>query len=155
MMSGAPIIPAETAVDLSGILGRQQIVRHRDRWQKDDQEQRQGDELRAAIAGATRRKTHPERSHRKSQQDPREIEEKLHSQCRFYNSDSGAKTRLHLGGRSGSNRRIVKVEKQPARAKPLAHARYQSDRLTSYRYARMMNKLALRAHSPGHGGFLD
>jgi hypothetical protein len=96
MMPRELMIPAEAAVDLCRILGSQQIVRYGDCRQKYEQEQRQRDELGTAVTRVVRRKTQPEPGHCESQQEPGEIEKKLHSQCRFYSSDSDATDTFYL-----------------------------------------------------------
>lgn len=92
---GGNLVAAKTGVDLGWVLGRQQVVGHGDCRQKDKQQHRQGNQLRAAVRGSAPIKSQPQADQRDGQQRPGEIEGLLHSLCRFYNRGPKGKKAIY------------------------------------------------------------
>ncbi len=78
------VVPPLAATLLRRILGRLQVVGHRDHWKEDQDEHRQGNNLRPASHSGLRTKSLPIAHDGDRQQCPREIESQLHILARFY-----------------------------------------------------------------------
>ena len=74
------MVPPQRRIRFRWILPRQQVVRHRDYWKKDHQQNCQRHELSLPLPSHSRRKPEPRTQHRRCQNSPREIEDQLHSQ---------------------------------------------------------------------------
>ena len=87
-MRGGPIVaPADRNVDFRWVLGGEQVVGHGDGGQQDDDDQRQCDKLKTAVAGQFRVGAQVEPDHENGQAKPGEIERQLHEQKLFYDGE--------------------------------------------------------------------
>jgi len=110
MRAGAVIVIAAcAAIDLCGVLRRQQVVGHGDGRKQDQNDHRQGHHLDAAIRGSARRRTHPRAQNPHRHQRPTEIESQLHPRT---NSTLGMNVNgksLYLSGWTETHRLRVEI----------------------------------------------
>ena len=73
-----PMVPSQVAISLGWILGGQ-VVCHGDGRQENEYQNRQCDQLHAALGWISRRNAEPDERHRDGYEEPGEIEEQLHA----------------------------------------------------------------------------